>query len=158
MSEPRETTPVHIKSMPTEVWAALGDLAEREGTSRPALLVAGAEALLRQRGVGTGAESLDATHAAYRVHRERLRAALGEMALTEPEASLICDAMNGCYLPVDAGVGPLSAGGCSTWLYAEVADAIALNSLDEKWEVDGGELLRRLRSLTPLQGAAVMEA
>ena len=80
---------------------------------------------------------------------------LRTLALSEREACLVCDANNGTLwdLPELA---------CqSTMLWANVADAIRINGLDEKWNaedafptgppVDGDQLVRKLQKMTPGQ-------
>ena len=67
---------------------------------------------------------------------------------SEPEASLILDALNGTLL--DEHTYRL--------LWAEVDDAIRLDGLDEKWGVHAGELVTRLRNLSPAECMAVIDA
>jgi hypothetical protein len=75
-----------------------------------------------------------------------LRASLPRF--TEPEASLLLDALNGVLL--DEYTYRL--------LWAEVDDAIRLDGLDRKWGVHGGELVTRLRNLGPAECMAVLDA
>ncbi len=77
-----------------------------------------------------------------------LRAELDRLDLSEAEASLVCDACNGTLF--DATNLRL--------LWAEVADAIRLDHLDAKWGVDGHALVERLRSLSPAQTWALVDA
>lgn len=69
-------------------------------------------------------------------------------AFSEPEASLIVDAMRGARTePHTVEV-----------LWAGVDDAVRGESLDEKWDVDGAALVDRLRSLTPFGALTVADA
>jgi hypothetical protein len=73
--------------------------------------------------------------------------------LTEQECCLICDALNGVYL-FDAPWHIRS-------IWAEVADAIRLNGLDEKWGLradEGAKLVERLRAASPGALAALADA
>lgn len=67
---------------------------------------------------------------------------------SEPEASLIVDALN----------GTLSEPHTAHLLWAEIDDAIQLDQLDKKWGVDGPALVQRLRSLSPFEAMAVVDA
>lgn len=69
-------------------------------------------------------------------------------AFSEAEASLLVDACNGWLIE------PHTA----QLLWAEVADAISLDSLDRKWDVDGPALVERLRRLTPFEALAACDA
>lgn len=73
---------------------------------------------------------------------------LGSLDLTEAQASLICDALNGTLLE------PYSI----RLLWAEVDDAVHLNGLDRKWGVSGPALVEKLRALTPGQKFALADA
>lgn len=75
--------------------------------------------------------------------------------LTRNEKMLCADALNGTvilsdhdhdYMRMLIGVHPQPEGTCSG-LYAEIADAIHLNHLDEKWQVDRKQLLGKLREM-----------
>lgn len=81
------------------------------------------------------------------IFRASLHAAAKRLSLTRREASAILDVMNGVWLE------PELAG---QHLRAEVQDGIALNGLDQKWEVDGRSLVSRLREL-PLPLSAAVE-
>lgn len=78
-----------------------------------------------------------------------LARALRDVTLTEAEASLICDAANGTlWEPHTLDL-----------LWAEIDDAIRHDNLAAKWDVDGAELVRRLRDdLTPAERLAVVDA
>lgn len=67
---------------------------------------------------------------------------------TKAEAALIMDALNGIML--DQYTFRL--------LWAEVADAIRMDNLDRKWNVDGESLVERLRSLHPAEMMALLDA
>jgi hypothetical protein len=140
--------------MPAPLLAAIDDLASSRGVSRTALACELLDLALRSTGASGVEPSLDQDLAAARRLRWRFDAALADLELSEPEASLICDALNGIADHADAAestVGP-------AWLYAEIADSITISRLDRKWTVDAKKLLKRLRSLTPVQAAAVVEA
>jgi hypothetical protein len=77
-----------------------------------------------------------------------LSAELARLDFTEAEASLIVDAGNGIL------VEPHTA----HLLWASVSDAIRLNGLDRKWDVDGAGLVERLRGLSYTQALAVSDA
>lgn len=66
---------------------------------------------------------------------------------TEPEASLILDALNG--MPTEPH---------SVALVTTIVDAIRLNALDQKWGVDGDTLSVRLVRLTPFELLAIADA
>lgn len=69
--------------------------------------------------------------------------------LTRPEICLVLDALNG-ILHDEHGY---------RFLWAEVADAIRLNALDQKWKVeDPDDLVRRLRALSPGHTMALVDA
>jgi hypothetical protein len=149
-----ETTQLPPQPIARELLAAIDDLATSRGVSRSALVRELLDRGLRAAG-GSGVEpGLQDDLAAANRLRWRLDGALEELALPEPEASLICDAMNGTAEGVELAGGSIGP----AWLYAEISDAIALAKLDKKWAVDGKALLRRLRALTPVQAAAVVEA
>lgn len=84
-----------------------------------------------------------------------LRRALKSVDLTEAEASLICDAMNGTWL-LDHGT--LTGPSCSQLLNLELHDAITLNGLDKKWGVEEGPFAAKVSSWTELQCLAVTDA
>ena len=67
------------------------------------------------------------------------RLEIQSLGLSRNEACAVCDAANGLILDE------------SSWqsLWAEVADAIRLDGLDEKWEIDGTGLVARLRAASP---------
>lgn len=80
----------------------------------------------------------------YHCLREELRSVL----LTEAEASLICDCCNGTWW--EAHTVPL--------LWANVADGVRLEALDQKWGVDGPALIAKLQGLTYGQTLALVDA
>ena len=73
--------------------------------------------------------------------------AIREVTLTEKEACLIVDTLNGVIL--DAGT--------AQYLWAEVEDSVKLNNLAEKWGVDGPALVEKLRDLNALQTMALVD-
>jgi hypothetical protein len=74
--------------------------------------------------------------------------ALTQVQLSDGEASLIVDAMNGTLINLQA----------AQLLPAEIEDAIALDSLDRKWEVDGAALVAKLQGMSLLQRMAICDA
>lgn len=79
-----------------------------------------------------------------------LAAGLRRVNLTEPEAMLVIDALNGVLHDAPESI--------PTMLWAGVDDAIRLDGLDAKWGVDGAALVAKLRALTPTQASAVVDA
>lgn len=73
---------------------------------------------------------------------------LRRLTLSEDEALLLCAACR------DTAFAPQSL----PLLWAIVTDAIRLEGLDRAFGVDGDALLARLRALSPLQTAAVVDA
>ena len=73
---------------------------------------------------------------------------LAVIVLTEAEASLICDALNGTL--IDHRTYHL--------VWASVDDAIRLDGLDEKWGVDGPALVGKLRDLDHCGMLAIADA
>lgn len=82
--------------------------------------------------------------ARYYALLERTRATL---ALTEAEASAVCDALNGTILDEHT----------VSLLWAEVDDACRVG-LAEKWRVDGPALVAQLRGLSYAQCVALYDA
>lgn len=76
-----------------------------------------------------------------------LDAELARVALSEPEAMAVVDALNGAAL--DAGSYRL--------FWASVSDALA-EGLAGKWDIDGSALVAILRALSPAQAMAVIDA
>lgn len=74
--------------------------------------------------------------------------ALLGVQLTTAEACLVCDALNGTWMDV----------GSADTLWAEVADGIRLNGLDQKWGVDGEALIAKLKGLDRLTCLALVDA
>jgi hypothetical protein len=81
-------------------------------------------------------------------YRWLLDQALAGLQFSRGEACLICDALNGTWLLNDTW----------RWWPAEVEDAIRLNGLDDKWEVDAKALLSKVNGLTPTELCAVADA
>lgn len=74
--------------------------------------------------------------------------ALRQVVLSEGEASLLCDAMNGVlHTEKDAHL-----------FWAGIDDAIRLDRLDAKWGVDGAALVDKLRDLGPCAAQAIVDA
>lgn len=65
---------------------------------------------------------------------------------------------NQAYLIVDALNGVLMDANNAKLLWAEIEDAINLDHLDQKWQVDGKALVEKLRGLNEIQAIAVIDA
>ena len=76
--------------------------------------------------------------------------ALRRVQLAQNEALLLCDALNGCMN--DFHIRPDQS------LKFSIEDAIDLDRLDKKWEVDKSKILQKLDDLTVLQAASVLDA
>lgn len=76
------------------------------------------------------------------------RIALRQIRLSLEEAMLIVDALN----------GTLSTADQARLLWAGIEDAIAYDKLDEKWNVNGKELVEKLKNLNELQAMAIIDA
>lgn len=87
-------------------------------------------------------------------YRDLLRRELARVEFTRGEACCVCDALNGCLL-LDGLEGQHSS---MVWWPAEVEDAMRLDGIDAKWDVDGPALLKKLAALTPGQRFAVADA
>ena len=72
--------------------------------------------------------------------------------LSRGEAMLICDALNG------TATGQTPGALLAQMLVPEVEDAVALDHLDQKWEVNGKELAEKLKGLDPIGTLAVIDA
>lgn len=68
--------------------------------------------------------------------------------LSEAEWNLIREACNGWVVEPAAAVG---------WLSMQVEDAIKINNLDRKWQVDGAALVKKVRSLDYADCLAVVD-
>ena len=90
---------------------------------------------------------------------EALARELRTIELTEREASLICDALNGSLLDVSS----------AALIWAEVSDGVRYNQLDQKWLAEdrgagagahfaAEQLIEKLRSLTYTQSLALADA
>lgn len=77
-----------------------------------------------------------------------LAAELRTVSLTAAEAHLLADALNGTLWEPHT----------MRLLWAGVDDAIRLDGLAKKWQVDSGALVAKLRALTPGQTVAVIDA
>lgn len=75
------------------------------------------------------------------------RRAIREIPLSVKEACLITDAMN----------GTLMDGNTAQLLWASIEDAISLEGLAAKWEVDGPALVEKLRGLNAFQCMALCD-
>jgi len=117
-----------------------GDMAERETIQfRPGKL-------REQFAARAGSLSIDLV---AKRDLERYYALIGQQPQFSPgEACLLADAMNGVHEePWSINV-----------FWAGVQDAIDLEHLDEKWKVDGKELVARLRALSAGEKYAVVDA
>jgi hypothetical protein len=74
--------------------------------------------------------------------------AINDVKLTTAEACLIVDMLNATMMDERS----------ARMLWAEADDAIRLDGLDKKWNVDGNELVVKLRSLTTIQAMAFVDA
>lgn len=74
--------------------------------------------------------------------------ALLQVGLTVDEACFIADMLNGVVTTADT----------ARLLWAGAQDAIELDKLDEKWNVDGPALVEKLRNLNEIQAMAVIDA
>ncbi len=97
----------------------------------------------------TGASASETARRDLARYYELLRREREGLELSEAEASLICEALSGLSRLDE--IGPQLA-------WAEVADAIRLRRLDERWGVDGPRLIRRLQELSPGQRVALADA
>jgi hypothetical protein len=79
-----------------------------------------------------------------------MRAELGGIGLTRNEACAVMDACNGLWMD-DGTFSP-------SYIRVEVEDAIRLEGLDRKWEIDGPALLAKLQDLTISQAYALADA
>ena len=80
----------------------------------------------------------------YHALREELRA----VELSESEAMLIIDACNGTLFEPHT----------IRLLWAQIDDAIVIDKLAGKWEIDGPALVAKLRALSYTQSLAVVDA
>lgn len=74
--------------------------------------------------------------------------ALREVPLTVAEAWLIVDTLNGTIMDANS----------ARMLWASVEDAVKLDGLDKKWDVDGQALIEKLRKLNDIQALALVDA
>jgi hypothetical protein len=91
----------------------------------------------------TIADSLDRYFLALQDARRTLKE-----QLTESELSLICDSCNGVIHTADT----------LSMLWGGIEDSIGLDHLDEKWEVDGKKLVKKLRDLSYIESCALTDA
>jgi hypothetical protein len=80
---------------------------------------------------------------------------LAALDLTEAEASLICEALNGTGVWDWGCLGSVTAGSA---LRLEVSDAIRLNGLDQEWEVDQDLFLAKIGRWPESTCLAVLDA
>jgi hypothetical protein len=73
-----------------------------------------------------------------------------KLALSDGEASAICDAHNGIII--------VAAGDPVTQITGNLADAEQFERLGERWGVDVGHLIVTLATLSPLGGFALVDA
>lgn len=69
--------------------------------------------------------------------------------LSDRECALILDATNGTMFADTFGI---------SHLWGEVADAISLDGLDQKWEVDGAALVDKIKASGMIGQAALVDA
>lgn len=89
---------------------------------------------------------LDRYYTALRYARAELR-----KLFTGDEVAAIVDNLNGVWLSSPAEISIRG-------IALNVADGIALESLDQKWKVDGSALVQKLNSLTFTQSCALADA
>lgn len=75
--------------------------------------------------------------------------------LTEQEACLIADALNGTWAFEWGGIDNVSA---QSAMRIELRDAIGLNKLDKKWDVEEGPFASKVAEWTEAQCLAVLDA
>jgi hypothetical protein len=80
------------------------------------------------------------------LYKMALEGARRRLRPTRNEARAILDVHNGLLITV---------GILGQHLRADTADAIELNGLDAKWELDGRGFVKRLRELTLVESAAI---
>jgi hypothetical protein len=125
-------------------------LNERRGTLQIAFRLGDLEGpILLRSAEPTGAEASATVRRIVARYLDLVERELDQIELSEPEALLVCDALNGLWITEAAAV---------RLLWAEVADAIAHDRLDAKWGVDGEALVAKLRRLTPGQRLALLDA
>ena len=81
---------------------------------------------------------------------------LARKSLTENEACLILDTLNGTWTGGFPG-GPEATRWAQNALIWEVSDAISLNGADQKWSVDGKALIAKLQALDGLARLALAD-
>ena len=84
---------------------------------------------------------------------EALRYELADIELTESEAGLLCDALNGCWL-----LDVTTPSQARAHLLMESEDHVRLNGAAKKWGVDWDHLRDTLHTLTSVQALAVLDA
>lgn len=80
---------------------------------------------------------------------------LRTVSLTEQEARLIADALNGTWAFEWGGIDKVSA---KQAMNLELRDAIGLNKLDKKWDVEEGPFAVKISEWTEAQCLAVLDA
>jgi hypothetical protein len=124
--------------------------ATKRGTLQIAFRLGDLEsAILLRSAEPTGAEASATVRRIVARYLDLVECELDQIELSEPEAALVCDALNGLWMGEAAAV---------RLLWAEVADAIAHDRLDAKWGVDGEALVAKLRRLTPGQRLALLDS
>jgi hypothetical protein len=125
-------------------------LNERRGTLQVAFRLGDLEGpILLRSAEPTGAAASATLRRIVARYLDLVEDELTGIELTEAEAALVCDALNGLWMGEAAAV---------RLLWAEVADAIAHDALDAKWGVEGEALVSKLRRLTPGQRLALLDA
>lgn len=106
---------------------------------------------LQERSRAAGAPELsDVAHRDAERYYALLAETLKTVTLTEAEAMLLCDALNGVLAAEPPAVARL--------LWAQVEDAVRLDGLAEKWGVNGIALVGELKSYSFAQCLAVIDA
>ncbi|HAY21369.1 MAG TPA: hypothetical protein DCY27_04225 [Desulfobacterales bacterium] len=76
------------------------------------------------------------------------RRAIREVPLAEKEACLIVDALNSSLFDANS----------ASVLHTNIEDACRLDGLGKKWEVDCGDLVEKLRGISPFHCMALIDA
>lgn len=107
-----------------------------------------AEAFVQARSEDNFSGALNQTVERYEEILKQARAQLLEL-LTEKEMALILDVLNGTLF-----TEPISI----HMVYGEVEDGINMEGLDQKWEINGKELIEKTRNLNYAEKVALVDA
>lgn len=102
-----------------------------------------------ERGGGQRSQTFAKCLSRYFYLMAQARAGLRSQKLfSDQELGLLCDALNGSLYNEPRTVN---------YLPAEIADAIQLDNLSEKWEVDGPALIEKLNGLAQIELFALVD-